>query len=212
MVIVLSFLNYNLASPASWAGIQNYINMFKFDGAAHSLGVTVYYVLLNIPAQTILALGLAVMIDRKRSGRGCTGSCSSLPTCPPRWPWGSSGTGCSTRNWAQSTISLALFGIQGPAWLCQTAPGHADRGRRSISGSSWVSICFLPGRTAGDTAEPLRGGRAGRGQQVAPVLEDKHAIAQRDLLFVLITDVIGSFQVFDTLYVLTRAARVTQRR
>ena len=37
-VIVLSFLNYNLASPASWAGVQNYINMFKFDGAAHSSG------------------------------------------------------------------------------------------------------------------------------------------------------------------------------
>ena len=54
VVIVLSFLNYNLASPASWAGVQNYINMFKFDGAAHSLGVTFYYVLLNIPAQTDL--------------------------------------------------------------------------------------------------------------------------------------------------------------
>ena len=69
-VIVLSFLNYNLASPTSLAGIQNYINIFKYDGAAHSLGVTAYYVLLNIPAQTILALGLAVMIDRKRRGMG----------------------------------------------------------------------------------------------------------------------------------------------
>ena len=78
-VIVLSFLNYNLASPASWAGVQNFIDIFKYDGAAHSLGVTGYYVLLNIPAQTILAFGLAVMIDRKRRGMGSVPD----PLCGP---------------------------------------------------------------------------------------------------------------------------------
>ena len=53
VLFVLSFENWNLISPASLAGFNNYINIFRFDGAAHSLTVTLYYVLLNIPLQTV---------------------------------------------------------------------------------------------------------------------------------------------------------------
>ena len=44
------------------------MRIFTVDDAAHSLGVTAYYVLLNIPLQTALALALAVMLHR--GGRG----------------------------------------------------------------------------------------------------------------------------------------------
>ncbi len=68
LVFVISFLNWNELSPATWAGFENYLRIFTADDAAHSLGVTAYYVLLNIPLQTGLALALAVMLHR--GGRG----------------------------------------------------------------------------------------------------------------------------------------------
>ena len=87
VLFYLSFENWNLISPASFAGFNNYINIFRFDDASHSLGVTLYYVLLNIPLQTVLALILAVMLNRKLPRWACTGSCSWPLTCPRRWPW-----------------------------------------------------------------------------------------------------------------------------
>src|SRR5579871_4567731 len=70
VLFVISFLNWDLLTPATVAGFENYLNIFRFDGAAHSLGVTFYYVLLNIPLQTVLALGLAVLLNSKRRGMG----------------------------------------------------------------------------------------------------------------------------------------------
>ncbi|HTW08518.1 MAG TPA: sugar ABC transporter permease, partial [Acidimicrobiales bacterium] len=66
LVFFISFLNWNELTPATWAGFQNYLRIFTVDDAGHSLGVTAYYVLLNIPLQTVLALGIAVMLHRKR--------------------------------------------------------------------------------------------------------------------------------------------------
>jgi multiple sugar transport system permease protein/sn-glycerol 3-phosphate transport system permease protein len=68
MVIFLSFTRWNLLTPLKWVGLSNYVNIFEYDGFGHSLLVTAYYVLLNIPFQTVLALGLALLLNNKRAG------------------------------------------------------------------------------------------------------------------------------------------------
>src|ERR1700722_13198683 len=65
MVIFLSFTRWNLLTPLKWVGLSNYVNIFEFDGFGHSLLVTAYYVLLNIPFQTVLALGLALLLNNQ---------------------------------------------------------------------------------------------------------------------------------------------------
>jgi ABC-type sugar transport system permease subunit len=202
-VIVLSFLNYNFASPTTWAGIQNYISIFKYDGAAHSLGVTAYYVLLNIPAQTILALGLAVMIDRKRRGMGLyrilfVAPYLSTPVAMAIiWYW------VFDPKLGAVNHFLALFGIQGPNWLSSSTwamPVVAGVNIWQFLGFNM--LFFLAGlqaipRSLYEAAE-LDG--ASKWRQFWRI---SMPLLNATLLFVLITDVIGSFQVFDTLYVLT---------
>ena len=67
-VMVLSLTRWNLLTPIKWVGFSNYANIFRFDGFGHSLLVTAYYVLLNIPVQTVFALGLAMLLNSKRTG------------------------------------------------------------------------------------------------------------------------------------------------
>jgi len=51
-VIGLSLVQWNMLTPMKWVGLSNYVNIFEFDGFGHSLIVTLYYVILNIPLQT----------------------------------------------------------------------------------------------------------------------------------------------------------------
>ena len=62
--IYLSFTDYSLLGRAKWVGLNNYTKLFQDDIFWNSLKVTGYYVVINIVVQTIVALGLALLMDR----------------------------------------------------------------------------------------------------------------------------------------------------
>ena len=62
--IVLSFTNSDLLTRQDFIGLKNYQNLIVDKQFWQSLGITLEYVLLNIPVQTFLALALAVMLAR----------------------------------------------------------------------------------------------------------------------------------------------------
>ena len=62
--IYLSFTKFNLLTPPEFNGLDNYTRMMQDPVFWNSLKVTVYYVVLNIAFQTILALVIAVMMQR----------------------------------------------------------------------------------------------------------------------------------------------------
>src|SRR5690348_630737 len=69
-VAILSFFNWGLLGQPTFIGIQNYSRLFASSSFWNSLLVTFYYVLLNIPMQTVFALLLAMVLNRKIPGRG----------------------------------------------------------------------------------------------------------------------------------------------
>jgi multiple sugar transport system permease protein len=62
--IYLSFTDYSVFQSGSWVGLENYQRMLEDGIFWKSLGITVYYVILNIGFQTVLALALAVLMHR----------------------------------------------------------------------------------------------------------------------------------------------------
>ena len=62
--IALSFTNSDLLTRQDFIGLENYANLIVDKQFWQSLGITLEYVLLNIPFQTLLALVLAVMLTR----------------------------------------------------------------------------------------------------------------------------------------------------
>lgn len=59
----ISFTRWNLLSPAEFIGLDNYCHLLGDERFWNSLRVTVLYVLYNIPLQIAGALGLAVLLD-----------------------------------------------------------------------------------------------------------------------------------------------------
>jgi multiple sugar transport system permease protein/sn-glycerol 3-phosphate transport system permease protein len=202
-LFVISFMNWNLLSPATWAGFQNYLNIFRYDDAKHSLGVTFYYVLLNIPLQTVLALGLAVMLNRKRPGMGIyrvvfVAPYLSTPVAMAViWYW------VFDPKLGVVNAVLAHVGITGPQWLSSSWAMPIVASVNIWQYVGYNMLFFL----AGLQAIPRQLYEAAELDGAGPVKQFFRIslpLLNSTMLFVLVTDVIGSFQVFDTLYVLTQ--------
>jgi multiple sugar transport system permease protein len=62
--VYYSFTDFSVLSPPQWVGTENYQELLSDDLVRNAFWVTLEYVLINIGAQTILALGLAVLMHR----------------------------------------------------------------------------------------------------------------------------------------------------
>ena len=60
----LSFTEYNLLTPETFTGIDNYKRMVRDDTFWNAVRVTLEYVVINIGLQTLLALAIAVLMQR----------------------------------------------------------------------------------------------------------------------------------------------------
>jgi multiple sugar transport system permease protein len=62
--LLLSFTNSDLLTRADFVGLQNYQKLIDDRQFWSSLSITVRYVLINIPLQTVIAMALAVLLTR----------------------------------------------------------------------------------------------------------------------------------------------------
>src|ERR1700733_4702169 len=121
LVIILSLTRWNLLTPLKWVDLSNYANIFEFDGFGHSLLVTGYYVLLNIPVQTVLALGLALLLNNNRRGSAFIRIICVLPFLATPVAMGVVWTWFFDPTTGIINELLAHVGITGPAWLSSSA-------------------------------------------------------------------------------------------
>lgn len=203
VVFVLSFMRWNMLNPASFVGFTNYVDIFRYENAGHALLVTAYYVLLNIPAQTVIALGLAMLLRRGRRGSGLVRVLCVLPYLATPvamavvWNWVFNPT-----TGIMNTL-LSDVGITGPAWTSSASwamPVVAFANIWQYVG--YNMLFFFAGLNAIPPGlyEVASVDGASRANQFFRITLP---LLRPTLLFVLVTGFIGSFQVFDTVYVLT---------
>ncbi len=204
VVLLLSFVKWNFLQPPSWAGLSNFVTMTRDDHVFHALLISAYYVLWNIPIQTVIALGLAMLLNRRLPGMGVYRALFVLPymSTPVAmavvWGW--------LFNAQNGMINhlLSLVGFTGPNWLGDQAtalPVIAMIATWQYAG--YNMLFFLAGlQTIPPQLYEAAGidGASAWGQFRRITLP----LLNSTMLFVLVTDVIGSFQVFDQVYVLTQ--------
>jgi multiple sugar transport system permease protein len=202
--VYISFLDWNLLSDAKYVGLENYRTLFDDDRFWNSLQVTVLYVLWNIPLQTGLALFMAVMLERFST------TVSSIMR------------GIMILPWLMPNVVVALLWL----WILDPSIGlmneflkAVDIGKQPFMGSPDQAIQSIAGiniwRHVGYTAILIFAGL----KTIPKSLYEAAAIDGADdltqfrkitlpllrpvMVFVLVTSVVGSFQVFDTVAVTT---------
>lgn len=203
-VIAFSFLRWNLLTPPKFIGFQNFVDIFRYDHAAHALLITAYYVLLNIPAQTVLALGLALMVHRRLKGMGVFRVLYVVPYMATPvamavvWNWiFNPGVGAINRL-------LSVIGIHGPAWLSSSTFAMPVIAAINIWQYVGYNMLFFLAGLQSIPDQLYESARIDGASRFGQFFRITLPLLNPTMLFVLVTDVIGSFQIFDTVYVLTQ--------
>jgi multiple sugar transport system permease protein len=120
--LVISFTNYSLATgTATPAGLDNYAELFQDPKVAMSLGNTLFYAVLAVPAEIIVALALALVLDRISRGAAFFRTVYYLPKMTPAVATASVFFLLLNGNSGAVNRFLATFGIRGPQWLVDPA-------------------------------------------------------------------------------------------
>ncbi len=209
--LLMSFTNWDLLRPAKFVGVANYVRLFGDADFRHALKVTGYYVLMNIPIQTTLALGIAVMMDKFSKSTIIRGILV-LPWLLPNivvaliWLW-----------LLDPTMGFLNQIIMGLGFQRQPFLGSIDQAMPTIAA---INIW----RHAGYTAILIYAGLQTIPKEVYEAAAIDGANEQQMffgitipllrpvLVFVLVTTIIGSFQIFDTIAITTKGGPVDATR
>jgi multiple sugar transport system permease protein len=201
--LLISFTSWNLLTPPDYVGLQNYQRLLNDASFWNSVRVTLMYVLFNIPLQIIIAMALAVFMDRSLKNSGWLRGIIVIPWLLPGvvvallWMWM-----LDTRLGIVNEI-LRTVGLPAQPFL-----GSVDQVIPSIA---FINVW----RYAGYTSILIFAGLKTIPQQLydAAAIDGASGLRQfwnvtlpllRPVLaFVLITHIIGSFQIFDTIAVTT---------
>jgi multiple sugar transport system permease protein len=66
--LYLAFTDYNLIQSPEWIGLANFEKMLADERLHKSLAVTFKYVIVGVPLQLIMALGVALLLDKGMRG------------------------------------------------------------------------------------------------------------------------------------------------
>lgn len=205
--VTISFTDWDMLTPATFVGFDNYVRMFKDPDFWNALKVTSIFVFWNISVQTVFALLLAVIMSRLTKSN-LVRSILLLP-------------------WLLSNVVVALLW----SWLLDPTLGIVNVG---IERLGFDAIAFLGNpqtalvtialitvwRYLGYTALLIFSGM----QSIPSTVYEAASIDGANewtmfwkvtlpllrpvLVFVMVTSIIGSFQVFDMVAIITKGGPI----
>ena len=64
----ISFTNWDLLTPPKWVGLANYSRAFRDPNFIQCMGNTLYFVVAIVPLGIILAMAMAIALNKERPG------------------------------------------------------------------------------------------------------------------------------------------------
>jgi multiple sugar transport system permease protein len=204
--LVISLTNWDLLTPPSLAGLDNYTSLLGDPRFLTALRNTFFYTAVSVPVGLVLALALALILNQPIRGISAIRTMYFLPLVTSTtaiaivWLWMYSPTGLI------NTV-LGNFGISPLRWVADPTLALPS----IIAMSIWQAlpanvIIFLAGLQGipaeyYDAVSVDGAGRLGRFRYVTlPLLTPS-------IFFTGILAVIGAFQVFDQIYVMANPGK-----
>ncbi|OYN92379.1 carbohydrate ABC transporter permease [Parenemella sanctibonifatiensis] len=200
--IVLSFLSQNLAGDFTWIGTANYDALFADPIFWNALRVTLIYSVIAVPLVVVVSVAMATMAARSVRGIKVYRAAFFLPvitslvTTGVIWTWIYSTDG--PLNWF-----LGLFGAPAIPWISSSAlvlPSLAVVAVWSRFGYDMLILMAGILDIPKDYYEAAELDGAGPWRRFVNITLPG---LKRPLFFVLVLEIVASFQVFDLIYVMT---------
>ncbi len=205
--LYLSLTEATMLEPPKFIGLLNYRNLFSFDEVTslfwRTLYNTSYYVFLSVPLGLILGFLIALLLNQNIKFRGIFRTIYYLPSIIPGVAVALLWILIFNRQFGVLNVILSWVGINGPAWLYDETWAKPALVIMSLWGSGGPMLIFLAGLQGIPTElfDAAKVDGAGSWQRFWHVTIP---MVSPTIFFVLVTGIIGSFQVFTTTYVMTQ--------
>ena len=209
--LLISFTNWDMLTTPVFVGTENYTKLLSDPAFWDSLGKTLLYVLLNIPLQTILAVSLAALMDRVTKSSLIRGIFIMPWLLPPVtvaliWLW-----------MLDPTLGFVNNVLRTLGWQTLSFLGSPDQAMPSIAliniwqYTGYTALLFFAGLQT-IPKEIYEAGSIDGASETRMFWSLTVPLLRPVLAFVLVTSVIGSFQIFDTIAVTTKGGPVNATR
>jgi len=203
--LFLSFTRWDMLSPPVAVGVKNYVTMLTGDPDFwQSLKVTAVYTVFSVPLRLLTALFLAMLLNEATRGVGIFRTIFYLPSIVASvaaavlWAW------IFNPRYGPINGALHLFGIRGPTWFSDpkwALPELIIMSTWNVGGEMLIFLAGLKSipKQLYEAAEIDGAGAIARFFNITiPMLSPT-------IFFNLVMSLIGSFQTFDSAYVISTA-------
>jgi multiple sugar transport system permease protein len=203
--LYLSFTEWNALSPPEWIGLENYQNMIRDPDFWQSLKVTTIYTLFSVPLRLLVALGLALLLNRATRGVGFFRTSFYLPAVVASvaaaliWRWM-----FNPRFGPINGILRSVFGVAGPAWFSDPQWALSAFVIMSLWNVGGEMLIFLAG-LKGIPGSLYEAAEVDGANTVQKFFNITIPMLSSTIFFNLVLSVIGAFQTFDAAFVISTA-------
>jgi multiple sugar transport system permease protein len=201
--IYLSMTDWDSFTPAKWVGFDNYRRPLTEDPVFFkALGNTFYYAAVSVPLGLVLGLWFANLLNKQVRGRKLFRTLIYLPTLVPLVATAMIFKMVLAPSGPANDL-LGLFGIRGPAWLLEGEWVKPALILLSVWGAGGATVLLLAAMKGiprelyeaaeVDGAGPVQQFWSITFPQLTPII-----------FFNLVMGLIGAFQVFSQVYILTK--------
>ena len=204
--VLLSFAKWDLLTPPTWAGMVNYINLFKDEKLRLSLTNTVIFTAMYVPGVVIISLLVAVLLNRKMRGVGLFRTAFFLPAVTSAVATALVWNMIYGQDTGILNFILERFGLQPVCWLC------TDHAMLSVViVNVWGAIgegmiIFLAGLTA-IPREYYEAAEIDGASEAHQFFRITVPLVTPSIFFQTLMSTIYAFQAYDYIYMLTRRSQ-----
>jgi multiple sugar transport system permease protein len=202
--IGISFANWDVITPPSFAGLANYQRLLKDPTFTKALINTIYYVGVMVPVSTVLSLALALLMNQKLRAITWYRTAYFLPVVSSTvavalvWSW------IYSKDFGLLNFVLRSVGLEPVAWLSSTKwamPAVIIMGVWGTLGEGM--IIFLAGLQSISQSyyEAAEVDGASGWQKLRRITLP---LITPSLFFYFIITMINAFQTFEQIYIMTR--------
>jgi multiple sugar transport system permease protein len=199
---VLGFMEYDMALPPHFVGLSNFQELFQDPLFYTSLGNTLYIVALAVPLGMITAFGMALLLNQKVRGQSIYRTFYYIPSIVPAVASAALWLYVLQPQWGLLNALLEAVGIPGPGWLASEVWSKPAIIMLMIWSSGGNMIIYLAGLQdiPKEYYEAAQIDGANAFQQFISVTLP---LMTPTIFFTVIMGIIGTFQVFSSIFVLT---------
>ena len=199
---VLSFSRYDIISSPRFVGLDNFAELVTDELFWRSLYNTLYIVVIAVPLGMVISFAVALLLNQKVRFMASYRTMYFMPSIVPAVASAALWLYLLQPQWGLINGVLEFVGIPGPGWLASEVWSKPAIIMLMVWASGGTMIIYLAGlQDIPDSLyEAAEIDGAGWGQKFRHVTLP---LMTPTIFFTLVLGIIGTFQVFDVIFVLT---------